>query len=74
MEEWSKEFQGQTFVTDLGDGREVEVEGVRTVLARYAVWKPCKDRHQIVEVGTDLDQLRRKYHIPLRRVCTLVRR
>jgi len=74
MDEWSKEFQGQSFVTDLGGGQEVEVEGVRTTLARYAVWRPVKDRHQIVEVGSDLGLLRRKYHIPLRRVCTLVRR
>lgn len=74
MDEWNKEFQGQVFVTDLGGSREVEVEGVKTALSRYAVWAPEKDRHHIVEVGADLDLLRRKYHIPLRRVCALVRR
>ncbi len=73
MDRWDEEFRGQVFVTDLGGSREVEVEGVKTALNRYAVWIPEKDRHRIVEVGADLDLLRRKYHIPLRRVCALAR-
>lgn len=74
MDQWTEEFGAQCFITDLGGGQEVETEQGEVSLGRYAVWAPHQKRHQIVEVGSDLEGLRRKYHIPIKRVCTLVRR
>ena len=66
---WNALFSGRRFITDLGRSEEAEVEGVLTTVDRYAVWVP-----QGVEVGPDLDELCRRYGIPERDVCSLVRR
>ena len=74
MDEWTKEFGSRCFITDLGSipGKTAGEES--EPLGRYAVWAPVQERHCIVEVGSNLEGLRKKYHIPVRRVCTLVRR
>ena len=74
MDEWTKEFGRQCFITDLGDNPDKTAGEEETPMGRYAVWAPYRERHRIVEVGSDLDCLRKKYHVPLKRVCTLVRR
>ena len=56
MEQWEAMMGGKTFITDLGEERHAEINGVDTVVGRYAVWSPIRNasRHQIVEVGCDL--------------------
>ena len=71
---WNALFSGRRFITDLGRSEEAEVEGVLTTVDRYAVWVPQGAGHQIVEVGPDLDERCRRYGIPERDVCSLVRR
>ena len=53
MEQWEAMMGGKTFITDLGEERHAEINGVDTVVGRYAVWSPIRNasRHQIVEVG-----------------------
>ena len=53
MEQWEAMMGGKTFITDLGEERHAEINGVDTVVGRYAVWFPIRNasRHQIVEVG-----------------------
>ncbi|MFR2156836.1 MAG: hypothetical protein ACLS43_06795 [Evtepia gabavorous] len=55
MEQWEAMMGGKTFITDLGEERHAEINGVDTVVGRYAVWSPIRNasRHQIVEVGCD---------------------
>ncbi|MFQ9858986.1 MAG: hypothetical protein ACLRWL_03395 [Evtepia gabavorous] len=57
---------------DLGEDGTLEINGVDTVVGRYA-WSPIRNasRHQIVEVGCDLQALVEKYQIPDSRVCVL---
>ncbi|MFR0913097.1 MAG: hypothetical protein ACLSF6_10345 [Evtepia gabavorous] len=73
MEQWEAMMGGKTFITDLGEERHAEINGVDTVVGRYAVWSPIRNasRHQIVEVGCDLQALVEKYQIPDSRVCVL---
>lgn len=61
--EWESITEGKTFITDLGEQVIVE-QGIENL--RYAVWKPEQGirRHQIVEVGNDLEQLQKKYDVP----------
>lgn len=64
--DWDSMVKDKVFMTDLGEDRTVEVEGKQMTLGRYAVWAPIPraGRHQVVEVGSDSDQLARKYNIP----------
>ena len=73
MEQWEAMMGGKTFITDLGEERHAEINGVDTVVGRYAVCSPIRNasRHQIVEVGCDLQALVEKYQIPDSRVCVL---
>lgn len=73
MEPWQDQFGGKHFITDLGSSQIVELEGNATELARYAVWAPAGEGHQIVEVGAELEALQRKYGVPIERVCALSR-
>lgn len=61
--EWESITEGKTFITDLGQ-QGIVAQGIETL--RYAVWKPEQGtrRHQIVEVGNDLEQLQKKYEVP----------
>ena len=50
--------------TDMGpDVALLDGEGVVSHMPRYGVWKwdPVKRRHQVVEVGDDLEALRAKH-------------
>ena len=62
MEQWEAMMGGKTFITDLGEERHAEINGVDTVVGRYAVWSPIRNasRHQV-----------EKYQIPDSRVCVL---
>lgn len=61
--EWENVTEGKIFITDLGKQVIVE-QGIENL--RYAVWKPEQStrRHQIIEVGNDLEQLQKKYDVP----------
>lgn len=73
MPQWNEIMGGRLFITDLGADQEVKAEEGSIILGRYAVWAPIRncDRHQIVEVGSDLGSLQRVYKIPDERVCKL---
>lgn len=73
MSQWDELMQGKLFITDLGENRHAEIDGMDTVVGRYAVWAPIRnaDRHQIIEVGCELLPLAEKYHIPHERICTI---
>lgn len=71
MEQWQHHFGGKCFITDLGSSQTVELDGEAAKLDRYAVWAPAGEGHQIVEVGANLDALRKKYGVPIERVCEL---
>lgn len=70
--EWTKLMAGQVFMTDLGAQPPSDAD--RPDVGRYAVWSPManSDRHQIVEVGTDLNYLQKKYGVPDDRLCVLM--
>lgn len=54
----------QTFYTDMGPGIELRDEqGEATHLPRYGVWKwdARKGKHQVAEVGDDLEALRARH-------------
>lgn len=74
MDQWKELMEGHAFITDLGRPQEVEVEGKRNILGRYAVWSPLQSGtgHTVVEVGSDLGELMNRYGISDSRVCTLV--
>ena len=59
MPEWDELMRSKFFITDMG---------------RYAVWSPTKDdcRHAIVEVGSDLDALKKKYAVSEERICRVL--
>lgn len=71
MSQWNELMQGKLFITDLGENCHAEIDGVDTVVGRYAVWAPIRnaDRHQIIEVGRELPPLAEKYSIPQERIC-----
>lgn len=73
MESWEALFEGKLFITDIGKGSTVIVNGTEMELGRYAVFSPNKDQsgHQAIEVGSDLDALMAKYNIPAERICVL---
>ncbi len=73
MPTWEELMAGKTFITDLGAEHHAEIEGEDTIVGRYAVWSPIRgcDRHQVVEVGSDLTKLAQKYHIPRERICSV---
>lgn len=60
--EWGELVAGKNFITDLGDKTEIKGQGI---VCRYAVWKPVESeaKHQIVEVGNNLYELRDKYQV-----------
>lgn len=65
MNDWESLTSNKLFLTDLGQDQSVEIEGRQVVLGRYAVWAPIpnSDRHQVVEVGSDLAALAAKYDL-----------
>ena len=74
MSEWSELMQNKFFITDLGAEQNAVVGGEQVTIGRYAVWSPSKNaqQHTIVEVGSDLDILQKKYSVSVDRVCKLV--
>lgn len=73
MEEWEKLMENKAFITDVGESRSSVVENQETIVGRYAVWSPLTNskNHQVIEVGENLEYLRKKYCIPEERVCRL---
>lgn len=73
MEDWSALFEGKVFITDLGISPDIEVNGSTMTLGRYAVFSPNKGQpgHQAIEVGGDLEALRRKYGVTADCVCVV---
>lgn len=75
MYEWCELMQNKFFITDLGAEQNALISGEQVTIGRYAVWSPSKNaqQHAIVEVGSDLDALRKKYSVSGDRVCRLVK-
>ena len=74
MYEWSKLMGNSFFITDLGAPQAAVINNENVTVERYAVWSPSKNacRHAIVEVGGDLEELKKKYSVPDERICRLV--
>lgn len=75
MKSWQELMNGHVFITDLGQEHICEVEGEKQALGRYAVWSPLhgSESHSIVEIGSDLEGLMKKYKVSLHRVCIAAR-
>lgn len=73
MFEWNELMQNKFFITDLGTEQNTLIGGEQVTIGRYAVWSPSKNarQHAIVEVGSDLSALQKKYSISDDRVCRL---
>lgn len=73
MSEWNELMQNKFFITDLGTEQNTLIRGVQVTIGRYAVWSPSKNacRHAIVEVGSDLDVLKKKYSVSDERICRI---
>ena len=67
-------MKGRLFITDLGKNQFAEISSETKVVGRYAVWAPIRnsERHQVIEVGERLEDLKEKYRIPADRVCSLI--
>lgn len=74
MYEWSELMKNSFFITDLGTPQDAVINNESVTVGRYAVWSPSKDarRHFIVEVGSDLEELKKKYSVSDERICRLV--
>lgn len=55
----------ETYITDFGEPIKAKSEGGRAEInvGRYGVWKydPVKGKHQVVDSGDDLEELKKKY-------------
>lgn len=73
MFEWNELMQNKFFITDLGTEQNALIGGEQVTIGRYAVWSPSKNarQHAIVEVGSDLPALQKKYSVSDDRVCRL---
>lgn len=73
MDTWKQLVGDHAFISDLGKSHEAEIGGTKTIVGRYAVWLPVagSERHQVVEVGDDLEVLQKKYDVPIERVLKL---
>lgn len=69
---WHEMFSGKKFITDLGSGQPAEINEGNEPVGRYAVWSPLGEKnHQIVEVSSNIDELKAKYGISDHMICTL---
>ncbi len=73
MQDWNELMSGKAFITDLGAGKTSVINGEEVSVGQYAVWSPVTNSqgHQVIEVGSDLEALMKKYSIPEDRVCRL---
>lgn len=73
MQDWNELMSGKAFITDLGTGKTSVINGEEVSVGQYAVWSPVinSQGHQVIEVGSDLETLMKKYSIPEDRVCRL---
>lgn len=74
MMEWDNLMNSRFFITDLGAEQTAVIKDESVTIGRYAVWSPVKDngkRHIIVEVGNDIERLKKKYSVSDERVCRL---
>lgn len=73
MVKWEELMENKAFITDLGENQCSVIEKQEMIVGRYAVWSPLRNskNHQVIEVGENLEYLRKKYQIPEDRVCRL---
>ena len=73
MENWDTLFEGKLFITDIGENARVFLNGQSKELGRYAVFSPNKAQpgHQVIEVGSDLEMLMKKYNISADCICVV---
>lgn len=73
MDEWTRVTANKVFISDLGENQMAEIAGVKTEIGRFAVWAPVpKGNHNVVEVGSDVTVLMKKYDVPQERVLRLM--
>ena len=74
MNKWNDLMQNKFFITDLGAEQNATLSNEQVTVGRYAVWSPSKNsgQHIIVEVGSDLKVLQKKYSVSDDRICRLV--
>lgn len=60
----------ETYITDFGEPIKAKPEGggAEINVGRYGVWKydPAKGKHQVVDSGDDLEELKKKHGSNLR--------
>lgn len=73
MSKWNELMQNKFFITDLGAEQNAVISGEQVTIGRYAVWSPSKDacKHIIVEVGSNLNMLKKKYSVSDERICRI---
>lgn len=73
MSEWLKLMENKFFITDLGAEQKATINGEPATVGRYAVWSPAKKarQHSIVEVGSNLEALKKKYAVSDERICRI---
>lgn len=73
MENLQEIFANKLFISDLGEDQKAIKDGKEVDLGRYAVWSPIKgsDHFQVIEVGSDLELLMKKYNLTEESVCRL---
>ena len=68
-------MNGPKFITDMG--RRIAMADVNTgaitTLSRYAVWAHTGRKHEVIEVGNDIDDLMKRHNIPPARVVPVRR-
>lgn len=65
--------EDECFISDLGENKEVQIENQKVIMGRYAVIKKHEGQLQILEVGSNLERLMKKYHISAGRLGMVVR-
>ncbi len=55
--------EDECFISDLGRPTDVETDNGTVTLGRYAVIKKHKDQLQVLEVGSDLEHLMKKFDV-----------
>lgn len=55
--------EDECFISDLGGSTDVETENGAVTLGRYAVIKKHMEQLQVLEVGSDLEYLMKKYGV-----------
>lgn len=66
----------RAFITDMGQAFELRSgSGESAVIERYGVWvRSAGGRHEVIEVGNDLDGLCQKFNVSKDRVFAIKRK